>query len=433
MAREVVMPKLGLTMSEGVIAKWYVSEGDNIKEGDKIMSVETDKLTNEVLSDVEGVVRLILVPEGSVVPVKGLVAVVGDADEDISQYKNMTPASKVGDTSAQKTESDAKEETPVPVSYADNGEALATPYAKHIAKEKGISLSDVLATGYNGVIVAKDVLEAERAKPKMTGAARNAAAVHGVDVSSIQKEGRIKKEDILAKISAAPVGGVQRVKASNLRKIIARNMLANWNTSPMVTFDIDVEMDELIAMRTTLNEEYKELGVKISYNHIFTKVLSKLLLKHRELNAYFDGDEIEYHNYVNLGLAVAVDAGLVVPNLKNAETMDLVEISVLMDDLVEKARNGGLQLHEMQGGTFTVTNLGMYGLKSFTPIINKPEVAILGVSAIRDDFRLEGEEILVGKVATFSLTADHSLVDGAVAGAFLKDFKKYVENPYLML
>ncbi len=432
MAREVVMPKLGLTMSEGVIAKWYVSEGDSVKEGDKLMSVETDKLTNEVISDVVGIVRLILVPEGSVVPVKEIVAVVGDADEDISQYKSMAPALDAGNESEEVAVGDVKEAS-APLHHVAAGENLATPYAKHIAKEKGISLSDVSATGYNGVIVSRDVLDAEKSKPKMTGAARNAAALHGVDVSEIQKTGRIKKEDILARISAASLGGVERVKASSLRKTIAKNMLANWNTSPMVTFDIDVEMDEMIAMRTTLNEEYKELGVKISYNHIFAKILSKLLLKHRELNAYFDGQEIEYHNYVNIGLAVAIDAGLVVPNLKNAETMDLVEISVLMDDLVQKARNGGLQLDEMQGGTFTITNLGMYGLKSFTPIINKPEVAILGVSAIRDDFRLEGEDILVGKVATFSLTADHSLVDGAVAGAFLKDFKKYVENPYLML
>lgn len=432
MAREIVMPKLGLTMSEGTIAKWYVSEGDSISKGDRIMSVETDKLTNEVISDVDGVVRLILIPEGGVVPVKELVAVVAGAEEDISQYLDKKLDFSEADNIDVSIEiSESKTEIS---KEKDKDVILATPYAKHLAKINNINLSSIHPTGYEGVIVARDVLKYKENAPKITGSAKNMAISKGVDYSEISKEGRIRKEDILAKIaSSSKIEDISRVKATKIRRLIADNMLNNWKTSPMVTFDIDVNMEEVISLRNKLNKEYSEQGVKISYNHILIRILSKLLLKHKEINAYYDGEEIEYHNYVNLGLAVATDTGLVVPNLKKSDKLDLFEISVITEDLIQRTRENRIELFEMEGGTFTVSNLGMYGLKSFTPIINKPEVAILGVSVIRDEIVLKDDEIKPSKVSTFSLTADHSLVDGAVAGAFLKDFKKYMENPYLVL
>ncbi len=436
MAREIVMPKLGLTMSEGTIVKWHVSEGDSVKAGDKIMSVETDKLTNDVEIDVDGVVRMVLYDNGDVVPVKQLVAVVAGEDEDISMYDDAKKSSEP------KAKEDVKEvkaisaSAPQPAAVvSQSGEMLATPYAKHLAKQMGVALNNVQATGYDGVIVARDIEAAKNNMPKMTGAAKNAAAIHGVDPSGIQSEGRIKKADIFARIGMQDdvIQPVEREKASNMRKIIAKNMLNNWNTSPMVTFDIDVNMDEVIRLRQSLNKEYASDGIKITYNHILVKALSKLLLTHKSLNSYFDGEEIEYHNYVNFGMAVATDTGLIVPNLKNSEKLSLPEIAVLLEDLIERTRNNTLQLSEMQGGTFTVTNLGMYGLKSFSPIINKPEVAIMGVNAIRDGIKLVDGEVVNTKVCTFSLTADHSVVDGRDAGAFLQDFKKHLENPYLML
>ncbi len=429
MAREIVMPKLGLTMSEGTITKLHISEGDSVSKGDKIMSIETDKLTNDVEADVDGVVRLVLYKEWDVVPVKAVIAVIADEDEDISKYKSLK---KSEDTGEQVTEV-KQEVVSEKANVSENTEVLATPYAKHLAKEKGVSLNSVTATGYNGVIVARDI---ESAKPshKMTGAARNAAVIHGVDVSEIDKKSRIRKSDVLEKISSTDLKEeIDIVNASSMRRAIAGNMIKYWNSTPMVTFDIDVVMDSVIEMRDKLNKEYSDDGVKISYNHIIMKVLSKLLLKHKSLNAYFDGEKIEYHNYVNVGIAVALEDGLVVPNVKNANKLDLYEIALLTEELIKKARTNSLELNEMNGGTFTITNLGVYGLRSFSPIVNKPESAILGINAIRDELKLEGDKVVVKKVCTFSLTADHSMVDGRDAGAFLQDFKKYLENPFLMI
>ncbi len=431
MAREIVMPKLGLTMSEGTITRWYLSEGDSVSRGDKIMSIETDKITNDVESDVDGVLRLVLYNDGDSVAVKEVVAIIADEDEDISMYKHLKKGVKSVSDEAKKSDSKVVDSRPA---FVKNDELLATPYAKHLSDELGIELNTVVPTGYNGVIVARDVELSKQSLTKMTGAARNAAAIHRVDVSDITTNSRVKKDDVLAVLnSGAAVRVEEKIEVSNMRKSIAENMISYWQNTPMVTFNIDVNMDNVIGMRDSLNREYANDGVKISYNHIIAKALSKLLLKHKSLNAYFDGSEVEYHNYVNIGIAVAIGDGLVVPNLKNSQNLSLVEIAIGMDDLIERARVDNLDLDEVNGGTFTITNLGVYGLNSFSPIINKPESAILGVNSIRDELRIVDEKVVITKVCTFSLTADHSLVDGKNAGAFLKDFKKYLENPFFML
>lgn len=440
MAREIVMPKLGLTMSEGTIVRWNKAEGDEVKVGDVLMSVETDKLTNDVVSDADGILRLILVKEGETVPVKELVAVVAAAGEDISAFEARAPKAKepAKDEKAEEVKASSPKEERTTKAAGDN---LASPYAKKLASDWGIDLSNVTPSGYDGVIVSRDVESAKYNLPKMSGAARNAAAVHGIDVSKISKDSRVLKADVMARLNASQTPSSEREAASNMRKIIAKNMLNNWTTSPMVTFDIDVEMDSIIELRKQVNSHNSEDGVKVSYNHIIMKILSKLLLKHRALNSYFDGEEIEYHDYVNIGLAVATDTGLIVPNLKNAHLMSLNEIAILTEDLVARTRTDSIDLDEMQGGTFTISNLGMYGLRSFTPIINKPEVAIMGINTIRDELRLAccsgedkaGANVKTVKVTTFSLTCDHSMVDGAAAAAFLSEFKQLAEHPYLLI
>lgn len=427
MIREIVMPKLGLTMSEGLVYKWHVSVGDEVKVGDILSSIETDKLTNDIESDVEGTVRALLVKEGDTVPVKQVIAIIGAIDDDISAYSTAS-TDEVATTSIISSKAENTEITKKQGEYT-----LATPYAKKIANQRGISLKGVVGTGYSQVVVARDVENSQAEKLKITGTAKNYAEKHGINPMLLEKKARIKKDDVIQHLAQNIDELKELVPASNTRKIIAKRMLENWQTSPMVTFDIDINMDEVIAMRKKLNTQYKKDNIRITYNHIVIMVLSQLLLKHRLLNAYNSDDQIELHNYVNMGLAVATDSSLVVPNLKRSEQLSLYEISVSVEDLITRARSNKLELSEMENGTFTVTNLGMYGLKSFTPIINKPEVAIMGISAIRDEFTFVNEEIQMTKVCTFSLTADHAIVDGAVAGAFLKEFKQYMENPYLLL
>lgn len=434
MARELLMPKLGLTMTEGTVIKWFFNEGDSVNEGDILYEVETDKLTNEVVADTGGILRKIVVHEGEAASVKSLVGIIADENEDISNI--------IGEVEVANDE--IKPSLEVVVETNDKGEEevivnktdyiLATPYAKKIAVERSIDLTKVNPTGYKGVMLAKDVEQYKETKIRVTPTARKMAEDKGIDLADIYDGTKITKSDIMAldrkRISE---DNTEIEKTSSMRKIIAQRMKTTWAGTPMVTFNIEADMTELINLRGKLKPIYHSNGLKLTYNHIIMKILSILLIKYRYINASFEDNTIIYHNNVNLGIAVDVERGLMVPNVKGIEKMTLREISAETEKLIENARTNKLNPDNLTGGTFTITNIGMFGTESFTPIINKPEVAILGINRIIDKPIVINKKIVIRPMMNLSLTTDHSLVDGALSAKFLKEVVDMIENPYLLI
>lgn len=432
MANILVMPKLGLTMSEGVISNWRKQEGDIIKKGEILFDVETDKLTNEYEAINEGVLRKILVSSGTV-PVLAPVAIIGDEDEDITELLSRTGAGEAEETEV-KTDNNAKSST---VAAVTGGRVKASPRAKKIAAELEVDINLIKGTGADGSITENDVKnysEKEKEnKKKVSPAALLAAENIGVDISKIEKDTRIMKDDVIKfKLSEELQRFADpqefRKPMSAMRRIIAKRMLESKQVSPTVTFNIKVDITAMKQFR----EEIKETA-KISYNDILVKVLSRILLEFPLLNSSVEENDIIIRNYVNIGVAVALPEGLLVPVVKYANVKGLKEISEEIKTMAEKARNNELSPDELTGGTFTISNLGMYGIESFAPIVNQPEVAILGVNSIREEAVVVNGELKIKPMMNLSLTADHRVVDGAVAAEFLAKLKDYIEKPGLLL
>ncbi len=444
MATELLMPKLGLTMTEGTIDEWKKKEGDAVQKGEIIYSVATDKLTNDVESDADGVLLKILVAEGETVPCKTLVGWIGAPGEAVPDgAAPVAPAAEAPVAAAPASGSVAAAVSAAPARPA-GAYVPATPYAKKLAKEKGFDLAQVPATGYKGVIVAKDVLAftpaaAAAAAPavKASPLAAKVAADLGIDLSAVNAHGRVLAQDILAYLEstrekAEPAAADAREETkpmSGMRKAIARNMLASVQTSPTVTFNLGIDMSEMKRYR----EQLKSKEIKVSYTDLLVKFVSKALTEFPLLNCSVEDNKIIYKHYVNMGVAVALDNGLVVPNITDADKKSLTEISAEVKELAKLAREGKLPPEKLRGGTFTITNLGMYGIESFTPIINQPEVAILGVNTMEDKVVVRNGEMVIRPIMNLSLTADHRVVDGSVAAQFLQRVKSLMENPALML
>ena len=444
MATELLMPKLGLTMTEGTIDEWKKKEGDAVQKGEIIYSVATDKLTNDVESDADGVLLKILVAEGETVPCKTLVGWIGAPGEAVPDgAAPVAPAAEAPAAAAPASGSVAAAVSAAPARPA-GAYVPATPYAKKLAKEKGFDLAQVPATGYKGVIVAKDVLAftpaaAAAAAPavKASPLAAKVAADLGIDLSAVNAHGRVLAQDILAYLEstrekAEPAAADAREETkpmSGMRKAIARNMLASVQTSPTVTFNLGIDMSEMKRYR----EQLKAKEIKVSYTDLLVKFVSKALTEFPLLNCSVEDNKIIYKHYVNMGVAVALDNGLVVPNITDADKKSLTEISAEVKELAKLAREGKLPPEKLRGGTFTITNLGMYGIESFTPIINQPEVAILGVNTMEDKVVVRNGEMVIRPIMNLSLTADHRVVDGSVAAQFLQRVKSLMENPALML
>ena len=444
MATELLMPKLGLTMTEGTIDEWKKKEGDAVQKGEILYSVATDKLTNDVESDADGVLLKILVAEGETVPCKTLVGWIGAPGEAVPDgAAPVAPAAEAPAAAAPASGSVAAVVSAAPARPA-GAYVPATPYAKKLAKEKGFDLAQVPATGYKGVIVAKDVLAftpaaAAAAAPavKASPLAAKVAADLGIDLSAVNAHGRVLAQDILAYLEstrekAEPAAADAREETkpmSGMRKAIARNMLASVQTSPTVTFNLGIDMSEMKRYR----EQLKAKEIKVSYTDLLVKFVSKALTEFPLLNCSVEDNKIIYKHYVNMGVAVALDNGLVVPNIQDADKKSLTEISAEVKELAKLAREGKLPPEKLRGGTFTITNLGMYGIESFTPIINQPEVAILGVNTMEDKVVVRNGEMVIRPIMNLSLTADNRVVDGSVAAQFLQRVKSLMENPALML
>ncbi len=438
MATEVLMPKLGLTMTEGTIEEWKFKEGDTVKKGDILFSVATDKLTNDVECDADGVLLKILVGAGETAPCKSAIAYIGAAGEKVDVNSGASPAAEAAAAPAvvptQKAEAAAQRQA--------GDYVLAMPLARKLAKEKGYDLSQITGTGKNGVILARDV-ENFVSGPKTSPMAAKLAAEYGVDVSKLDVTGRVMKADVLR---AAGVGAkaeqpcaceesndLPPVKVAPLRRSIAANMSASWSTSPRVTYTRPVDASGMKELRSKLKDSLQKQGIKLTFNHILIKVVAKALMEFPDVNASFADNMLTRHKHANVGLAVAKGDGLIVPNVKCADSKTLAEIAQQTEELIEATRSGKLAMEDMTGGTFTISSLGPYGITSFSPIINQPELAILGVCDIVDTPVVRNGEVVVRPMMNLSLTADHRVIDGVMASKFLQRVAELLENPYLLL
>lgn len=454
MAQEILMPKLGLTMTEGTIEEWKYKEGDAIKKGDILFSVATDKLTNDVEAEADGILLKILLPQGETAPCKAVIGYLGQAGETVP---NIT--AKIGAPDETCKPSAAMAAPPQQSPAREPGTpVLASPAAKKLAREKGLALENITGTGPKGRITLEDV-EAYLANPqpaqtelsvKTTPMAAKLARELGVDTSKLNIQGRVMKTDVLAaagvKASApADETGVSAaledlesndlppVKVNPLRRSIAANMSASWHTSPRVTYTRPVECTAIKELRSRLKDSLNEQGVKLTYNHILMKVVSKALMEFPDVNASFSDNMLTHHKHVNMGLAVAKGDGLIVPNVKRCEEKSLTAIARETEALIEATRTGKIAMENMTGGTFTISSLGPYGITCFSPIINQPELAILGVCDMVDTPVVRDGQIVIRTMMNLSLTADHRVVDGVMASKFLKRICEILENPSLLL
>lgn len=441
MAQEVLLPKLGLTMTEGTIDEWKFKEGDFVKKGEVLYSVSTDKLTNDVEAEGDGVLLKILVPAGEAALCKAVVAYLGQPGETLSSVSAV--GEKIEEKPRIETDITASKASVVPIREG----VIASPAAKKLAKEKNIDIGVVLGTGPNGRITLQDVesycanpkQEDDVEKTKTTPMAARLAEELGVDVEKITSDGRIMKKDVLAAANVdgektpMEVGNHQEpVKVNALRRSIAANMTLSWHTSPRVTYTHPVDTTAMKEMRDKLKVACKEDNVKLTYNHIIMKMAAKALMEFPDVNASFGENMLTRHNHANVGLAVAKGDGLIVPNVKGVETKSLVDVARETESLIEAARTGKIAMEDMTGGTFTISNLGPYGITNFSPIINQPELAILGVCDMVEMPVVRNGQIEIRPMMNLCLTADHRVVDGVMAAKFLKRLCDLLENPYLL-
>ncbi|MDR9365794.1 MAG: pyruvate dehydrogenase complex dihydrolipoamide acetyltransferase [Balneolaceae bacterium] len=412
MAVKIEMPKLSDTMEEGVIAKWNVEEGDKVSSGDVIAEVETDKATMEVEVFDDGTILKILAREGDAIPLGGLMAVVGEEGEDISDILEEAEGGKEPEKaeveeekeekSKEKKESakeDKKEEKTSASSTTDNGRIKASPLARKMAEDKGIDLNRVEGSGPEGRIIKRDIEDYEPA----------AAPAAQIQYSSEEDED---------------------VKISQMRKTIARRLAESKFTNPHFYETIDIDMEHAIEARKRLNEISE---VKISFNDIVVKACAAALRQHPYVNSSWMDDVIRQHGDVNIAVAVAIEEGLMTPVINHADKKNLRQISTETRELAGLAKDRKLQPEQIEGSTFTVSNLGMFGIEEFTAIINPPNVCILAVGAIRDVPVVKDGEVVPGKRMKVTLSSDHRVVDGAKAADFLNTLRELLENPLSML
>lgn len=424
MAEIVRMPKLSDTMTEGVVAAWHKKIGDAVKEGELLAEIETDKATMEFESFFDGVLLHIGVEKGKAAPVNSVLAVIGKAGEDISALlasagSDTPKEEKKPDPSPVKVEQPVVQETKVAAQSSPqtvvqqvaqtvtasngNGRVFASPLAKKMAEEKGINLATVQGSGENNRIVKKDI---ENYSPATVG--KSAPVVYA-------NTGTESFED---------------VPNSQMRKAIARTLSASKFSAPHFYLKMEVDMENAMKAREAINADGE---TKISFNDMVIKAVASALRRHPKVNADWMGDFIRYNNHIHVGVAVAVDEGLVVPVVRFTDTKGFAQISAEIKDLASRAKSKKLQPQEMEGGTFAVSNLGMYGIEDFTSIINPPNGCILSVGQIKSTPVVKNGQIVPGHVMKLSLSCDHRVVDGAVGSAFLKTLKEILENPVKML
>ena len=407
MAYEVLMPQLGLTMEEGTVSQWVKHEGDPVKTGDVLLEITTDKLTNEVTSEHDGVLLKIVAQEGEDVPVKGLLCYVGQAGESVGDAPAAAPAA-----AAPAAASAAPAAAPAAVPVAAGARLRVSPLARKTAAKLGVDLSKLIGSGPSGRIRQQDVLAAANAAQ----AAAPAPAAAAAPAARPAAKGGLELME-----------GDTVVKLAGMRKVVAQRMLQSHTEIPPVTQNTKVDVTELMKFRKML---LAETGSKYSVNDLILKATAKCLRAHPEVLVSLDGDQIIQRAHVNLGMAVALDAGLIVPVIRDADRLGLDALSAAAKDLASRAKSNKLTPDEYKGSTFSVSNLGMFGIETFTPIVNQPDAAILGVCAVEDELVMDDQGgISKHQVMRLSFTYDHRLIDGAVAAKFVMALRDLLEKP----
>jgi pyruvate dehydrogenase E2 component (dihydrolipoamide acetyltransferase) len=406
-ATEVILPRLGQGMETGTIVRWLKSEGDAVAKGDPLFELDTDKVTQEVEAEASGVLLKIAVAEGEV-PVGRTVAFIGVEGEDVPDVAAPPVAATVA----------AAETTPEPASntvlqanneardksQATNGRVKASPLARRLARERGLDLGSISGTGPEGRIVADDVERAEIEAPTVTS-------------------------NTVLQAKFVP-GEAERVPLTNIRKTIARRLTEAWQI-PVFQLQASADMTRANALVAKLRE--RDSDVRVTVTDVLTKVAAQALMRHREVNAEFTDDAVLLHPSANVGIAVAAPQGLVVPVIRGAERLSLAEIAASRADIVVRARENKLRTEDLEGGTFTISNLGMYAVESFTAVLNPPQAAIIAVGATEDRAVPVNGGLVIRPMLTLTATFDHRAVDGAPAAAFLQTLKESLEDPGLAL
>jgi pyruvate dehydrogenase E2 component (dihydrolipoamide acetyltransferase) len=431
MATKVHMEALSPTMEEGRLVKWTKHEGDAVKSGDTLAEVETDKAVMELVARADGQLLKVVVPEGSTVPVGNIVAWIGKPGEKVNGDGASAPAAQ----GAQSAVSGARQDKPAPkaapprqpqvqqrpaqpppqpapIAPADATRVKASPLAKRIAKDAGVDLKLVQGSGPGGRVIKRDLEGATAAAP---AAAAAAALPRPAD--------------------RAPRTGVpyEDVPLTQIRKTIAKRLAASIGPIPHFFLTSEIDMERAAEAREALNKQLGEEGGKISFNDIIIKAVALALVQHRACNAWFQEDHIRYWNEVHIGMAVAIDDGLITPVIRNADMKSLRDIGVESRELAGKARNRRLKPDEYTGSTFSVSNLGMFDIDQFTAVINPPEAGIVAIGSIVPKAVAEGDRVVVRRRMRLTMSCDHRVIDGATGAAFLKTLKQMLENPLAML
>jgi|TARA_B110000046_G_scaffold44225_4_gene49284 pyruvate dehydrogenase E2 component (dihydrolipoamide acetyltransferase) len=414
MAEVVRMPKLSDTMTEGVVAEWHKKIGDDVESGEVLAEIETDKATMEFESFLDGVLLYIGIEKGQTAPVDAVLAILGQKGEDISALLAEVASEPVGESASSEPKVDPPQlsvapvaapsaaPAPIPVSVSqpsDNGRLKASPLAKALAADKGIDIQQIAGSGNGGRIVKRDIDNFTLAAAAQTSVATG--------VENYTEE---------------PV--------SQMRKVIASRLSESKFTAPHFYLTMDIDMDNSMAARKQINAAG---DVKISFNDFVVKAAANALKRNPKVNSAWMGDKIRYNNHIHIGIAVAVPDGLLVPVVRFADTKGLAEIGAEVKDLAGKAKAKKLQPNEWEGNTFTISNLGMYGIEAFTAIVNPPDACILAVGGIKQIPVVKNGQVLPGNVMKVTLSCDHRVVDGATGSEFLLDLKANLENPVRML
>lgn len=438
MATKVVMAQLSPTMEEGKLVEWKVKEGDQVEAGDLLAEVETDKANMDIEALRGGIVRVLLASEGDVVGIGVLIGVIAEADEDISALLE-SAAPRPTEAAPEPAPEPASASAPVPVpqptpepqpvaaapspvdvpatiteTARTSGRIKVSPVARRVADAAGLDLAHVSGSGPGGRIIKSDVEAAIASGVAPVAAVAAAPGTSAVAPQAMAPAGTPRLED-------------QRIELSQMRKAIAKRLVQSIGPIPHFFLTTEIDMGQALDLRKSLNERLSE--GKVGVNDLLIKVVAEALARHPEINASFEGDAIRRHGSVDVGIAVAVPDGLITPVLRNADRKGLVQISVESADLVARARNRRLTPEEYMGATFSISNLGMFGIDEFTAIINPPEAAILAVGQTVEKPVVENGEVVVRRRMRVTMSCDHRVIDGAMGAAFLQTLRAMLENP----